>query len=379
MSNTISRDIKVRLIEAQKKFEPLLAFQKNIISNGKDNNTPYWIKYFTEESPTAGSALREYKRYTAGDVEGDEEGVVIYNNSIDSFCTQGGVFLAIKYKVRFDDEDNPEFYPCKETSHVLPYENVRKSKDIDSGDSFFYEANWITENNMQGFGSVDKSTYYPYNPSAVLDQMKRDFEESQKDLRSDKETEFTITKGLEVYKGQVAFLNPSNMEYPLSSFYPAIGAMRTEVNADSYEARTIGGGFMEKNLFMLSTQDSSLGRRVKEAIETLITNPDVSSMVLSTDDLDINIKDYLQKYELKSQYDDKIMANALTRAEKNIIKCANNIPAILINPSDSVFGNSGEAFKVAEEIYSKKCEPDRNMIINFLNEKLNLNLQIKAL
>lgn len=373
---TVASDIKVRLIEANRKFSPLLVHNKKIISNGEENNTPYWIKYFTEESATAKTALQEYKRYTFGDVDRNQQGIEIYNNAVDSFCTQGGVFLNVNYRIgEFGEDGEPTFVPCLETSKVLPYESMRLSKDLEDENSFFYEADWISAEAAYDFDSLDKGTYYPYNPKAVLEQMKRDYEESQKNLSPDRRTEFTIQKGLKVYKGQVAFLNPSNMHYPLSPFYAAMGAMRTEVNADSYEARTIGGGFMEKNLFMLASQDSTMGNDIRKAIEELITNPDTSSIVLQTSDLDVNLKDYLQKYELKSQFDDKVMTNALARAEKNIIKCANNIPSILINPTEGVFGNSGEAFKVAEEIYSKKCEPDRELIISFLNEKLGIEIK----
>lgn len=378
----ISSDLEIRLVGANKKFQPLNAHNSNIISNGENNNTPYWVKYFTEESPTASSALAEFVRYTAGKSEIQESELHrIYDNSIFSYCQQGGFYLSIKYKYDGSDENGkPLFSVSLEHCEILPYENMRLSKDLENEQSFFYEADWIGAESAM-FNDVDKKSYYPYNADndVILSQMKRDYSEVQKKLKEEKRTEFTISKGLKHYKGQVYFFNPSNMEYPLSFFYASIGAMRTEVNADIYEGATIQGGFMDKKLFLLTSQDATLGKNIRQNIETLVSDPNVPAVVIQSQNLEVNLKDYIHEFEIKSQYDDKLLSNALARAEKNIIRSANNIPTVLINPDAGMFGNSGEAFKVAEQIYSRKCEPLRLQVIKALEMVTGYTINVKNL
>lgn len=187
-----------------------------------------------------------------------------------------------------------------------------------------------------------------------------------------------ITKqGINKYKGQILFINPSPFEYPLSKVDPVILDADTEYQISIFKNASLRKGFFGKQIVITRPfadgameNNPSYGDKITErnnfrdAMEKFLGAENVASFLhleIPLDSFDLE-KEIIFK-NIDSNINDKLFAHSELTVSDNIRMAFNNIPAALIRSTDSsVFGQSGEYLKAMKLFYQEETEFERLLI-----------------
>ena len=187
-----------------------------------------------------------------------------------------------------------------------------------------------------------------------------------------------ITKqGINKYKGQILFINPSPFEYPLSKVDPVILDADTEHQISIFKNASLRKGFFGKQIVITRPfadgameNNPSYGDKITErnnfrdAMEKFLGAENVASFLhleIPLDSFDLE-KEIIFK-NIDSNINDKLFAHSELTVSDNIRMAFNNIPAALIRSTDSsVFGQSGEYLKAMKLFYQEETEFERLLI-----------------
>lgn len=328
----------------------------NIYNNDSDNLYPNRVELVERNSVTALAASGKMKSFIIGQGFKDKalnevivnhakgvNGYRLLDQIASSLKTHRGAFIHVNY----DIEGNVNYLD------VLDFKKCRISKEDSLGypGKIFYR-NWEKDSTKFDI-KISKSDkkgdrwFYPFNPDnkIILSQRKND-------VRKNGEVEDLV----EDYRGQVYFLNLDDKEvYPYAWVHPAYNDADNEYRIGLYRNTNLRNGFLGKTIVVANGVDKEDQSEFEESVKDWMGVENSGSvMVIAPEDMVDDPSKVIHTIELKSNYDSKRFVEDEKAVANNIRKAYLSIPKILIDPEDSFFGSSGEAFKEAIEYYNKE-------------------------
>lgn len=340
----------------------------DVYSNDIDNLYPDRVELVERNSVTAHSSSAKLKAFIVGQGFEDnrfndmivnpnknQTGYTFLNNLANSLKTHAGAFVHVNYDV----EGNVNYLD------VLDYKKCRVAK----GDAFgfsgkIYYKDW-SKGGKFSFGRKDSGRwFYPFNRSIEVITKQR-----VKDTKYKKGDTDDIESLIENYRGQVFFLSLDESEiYPHAWLHSVYNDADTEYRISLYRNSNFRNGFIEKTMLIPNGLDKESSDEFDKAVRGWLGAENSSSVFVfkpqeQIEDLDNVIK----AVSLKSSYDSKRFELDEASIANNIRKAYLTIPKILIDPEDSFFGSSGEAFKAAIEYYNKETLFIRERITHMMD------------
>lgn len=334
----------------------------SIYNNDSDNLYPNRIEIIERNSPTASACSNKLKAFIMGQGFADESvGDTVVNkhkgltlNDIKNLIahsvkTHRGACLHINY----DIEGAINYLD------VLPYKKCRISKEDTFGNQGkVYFRDWDVQKRIGQ--SIGERWFYPYNGdlSAVNEQRRNDAKVGgYKDADAE-----TILRN---YRGQVLFLSLDDTEvYPYAWLNPAYNDADSEFRLGVYRNNNLRSGFLDKVMIIPNGLDEESQAEFNDAVKewlgaenaatAFVFNPPAGQL--------IDLNNTIRTIELKGTYDSKRFEQDERAYSNNIRKAYLSIPNILIEPSDSFFGSSGEAFREAVAHYNDETQHIRDAI-----------------
>ncbi|WP_257657701.1 hypothetical protein [Parapedobacter lycopersici] len=351
--------------------------QKDIYKNDSDNLYPNRVELVERNSVTAFAASNKLKSFIVGqgfvDTSLNEQ---IFNRQkrlrgydflqllAHSLKTHRGAFVHVNY-----DMDGEVNY-----LDVLDYKKCRISKE-DSTDhpGKIYYHDWPGEKKFDR-GDTKCRWFYPFNKDIdiINDQRTKDAKD-----RKDESVEGLIRS----YRGQVFFLSLDPTEvYPYAWVHPAYNDADNEYRISLYRNTNLRSGFLNKTMIIPNGLDEETQEEFDEAIRGWLGAENSSSVFVFKPKEDVAELDNLIKtIELKGTYDSKRFEKDEESIANNIRKSYLSIPKILIDPEDSFFGSSGEAFKEAIRYYNKETLFIRESVAYMMDNFYEGDFTIKEL
>jgi hypothetical protein len=345
----------------------------NIYNNGDDNAYPEKIDRYINNSVTAktasnlmiGSLLQKGFGVHDKIIVNSNKNLTFYDfaDDIANFkVKQRGCFIWIGWNANYKISD----------VQVLQFQNCRISKQ----DSEEYSAKILYSKQWGESKQTDLISFDVYNPdTTVID------------------SQVKIAKGWEKYKGQVLYVNDDNEYiYPLSRIDAVQLDCDNEAQASIYKNTLLRKGFFGKTLVITRPlTDNDLPETVVNDKGELIPNREWQEQKSARDDFKKTIKDFVGadnaggalhieldfEHEdlenailfknIESKLDDKIFEYTESSTRKNILIAFNNLPNGLVEQSEGIFSNSGEAIKEMRKQYDSNCEKERSQFLYLLN------------
>lgn len=329
---------------------------KNIYENDVDNLYPNRVEIIEKNSVTAISASGKLKAFIVGKGFVNQsfnemivnkpkkmKGYHFLDKVANSLKTHKGAYIHVNY----DFEGKVNYLD------VLPYKKCRRSKEDDLGNNgLIYYKDW-SKGQEKGFATKKENTqwFYPYNNDnkIILDQRKRDLKEAN--IKSPKDTDI-ITE----YRGQVYFLTLEEDEiYPSAWINPAYNDADSEFRLSLYRNTGFRNGFLDKTIVIPNGLDEETSTELEEEMRKWLGSENSSSLFMFAPDTVVDDPSkIITVVSLKGSYDSKRFDTDEKALANNIRKAYLTIPKILIDPEDSFFGSSGEAFKEAIKYYNNE-------------------------
>lgn len=356
------------------KRKTTLEKKNNIYNNGEDNAYPEAIDRLINNSVTAktasnlmiGSLLQ--KGFGAHDkiIVNKNKQLTFYNFADDianAKVKQRGVFIWIGWDANYKISD----------VEVLPFQNCRLSKQ----DSEQYSAKVLYSKEWSESKQEDLVEFDVYNPSpdVIESQVKK-------------------ADGWSKYKGQVLYINDDNEYiYPLSRIEAVQNDCDNEAQASLYKNALLRKGFFGKTLVITRPlTDNDLPKTVINEDGEPIPNREYYEQETERENFKKTIKDFVgaentggalhieldfehENLEnailfknIESKLDDKLFEYTESSTRKNILIAFNNLPNGLVEQSEGIFSNSGEAIKEMRKQFDGNCEKERSQFIDLLND-----------
>lgn len=351
--------------------------QKDIYKNDTDNLYPNRVELVERNSVTAFAASNKLKSFIVGRGFADKglnekvvnapkrlKGYGFLQLVAHSLKTHRGAFIHVNY-----DIDGKVNY-----LDVLDYKKCRIAKEDSAGNpGKIYYQDWKTD---KPFDKSDSKCrwFYPFSKN-------RDVINDQR-LNDAKERKDTSIEGLvRSYRGQVYFLNLDPTEiYPYAWVHPAYNDADNEYRISLYRNTNLRTGFLNKTMVIVNGLDEELHEAFDEAVKGWMGAENTNNaFVYKTKETVDNVDNILKTIELKGTYDSKRFEKDEENIANNIRKAYLSIPKILIDPEDSFFGSSGEAFKEAIRYYNKETLGIRESIAYMMDNFYNGNYTIQEL
>lgn len=351
--------------------------QKDIYKNDSDNLYPNRVELVERNSVTAFAASNKLKSFIVGKGFADP----VFNEKIvnkpkklkgynflqllaHSMKTHRGAFVHVNY-----DMDGEVNY-----LDVLDYKKCRISKEDSIGHSGkIYYHDWSGEKKFDR-GDVKCRWFYPFNKDidVINDQRAKDAKD-----RKDETVEGLIRS----YRGQVFFLNLDPTEvYPYAWVHPAYNDADNEYRISLYRNTNLRTGFLNKTMILVNGLDEELHEEFDETAKGWMGAENTNNaFIYKTKEVVENIDNVIKTIELKGTYDSKRFENDEESIANNIRKSYLSIPKILIDPEDSFFGSSGEAFVEAIKYYNKETLEVRESIAYMMDNFYDGDFTIKEL
>ena len=343
-----------------------------IYTNGEDNLYPERIDRLKNNSITAKMASDMMVQYIIGGGLGnadnykisDKQKLIDFSTDVAEDITNNrGVFIHFDYDLQFEPV-NPK---------VLPFERCRigKKDSNDYNGKIYYKVDW---NNKK----EEPIVFDVYNNDKAI-----------------VENQISKAGKIQKYKGQVLFINlDRNYIYPLSRIDAVMNDCDSEAQASVYRNQLLRKGFFGKQIVVtpplvsndepeeiknpegifvrnpkwMRKQDEAT--EAKKTIEKFIGAENAGgAMMIELSDFEGKIDDVFKVIKIDSTLDDKMFEYTENVTSKNILMAFNNLPVGLVkNPDNALFGNSGESYKVMQEMYWKNCDKDRKIVETIIND-----------
>lgn len=365
----------MKLISIKDIFKKPVKLDKknNIYMNGDDNAYPERMDRYINNSVTAKTATNLMKQSLIQKGFGVHDKVIVNKNKqltfynfaddiANSKVRQRGVYIWIGWDANYKIG----------SVQVLPFHNCRVSKQ----DSEEYSAKILYSKEWLESKQSDLVEFDVYNPEPSVIQ-------SQVDKAG----------GWGKYKGQVLFVNDdSDYIYPLSRIDSVQMDCDSEGQSSIYKNVLLRKGFFGKTAVITRPlTDSDLPEKILRDGE-LIPNPELRAQESEREafkktiedfvgaenaggaihiELDFggeNLEDAILFKNIESKIDDKLFAYTESSVRKNILVAFNNLPNGLVEQSEGIFSNSGEAIKEMRKQFDDNCEIERSQFLDLLND-----------
>jgi hypothetical protein len=344
-----------------------------VYKNGDDNAYPERMDRLINNSVTAKTATNLMIQSLLQKGFGAKDGIIVNKNKqltfynfaddcANSKVRQRGFFVWFGWNANYKISD----------VEVLPFHHCRLIKDDSEGYSskVHYSKKW--DESKQD----DLIVFDVFNPDSAVIQ-----------AQVDKATSW------EKYKGQVLFVNDdTDYIYPLSR----IDAVQTDCDTENqigvYKNVLTRKGFFGKTAVITRPLvDADLPKTIIDVNGNEIRNAEFYQQESDRENFKKTIQDFvgaenaggalhieldfehedLDKAILFKNIESKIEPDLFEKIEsslrKNILIAFNNIPNGLVEQSEGIFSNSGEAIKEMKKQYDDNCNKERNQLLAVLN------------
>lgn len=173
--------------------------------------------------------------------------------------------------------------------------------------------------------------------------------------------------GFSQFNGQVFQSNNTTDEYELSVFVPVYKWMQTEDDTPTHITSAADNALFGNSIFIMKkAAESSNGTaelkkpvsntdKVLNALKQSKTVKKSGTNHILTVETDIDIDKIFHKVEIGNNIDIDKFNSVDDKAGKKICNAVYCFPQILANPDAGLFGNSGEAYRAALEIWEETC------------------------
>lgn len=349
--------------------------EHDIYNNDEDNLYPNRVELVERNSVTALACSNKLKAFITGLgfvnqdfnelVVNPKKGIKGYqflNMVSASLGTHRGVYVHVTYDIEGDIK----------SLDVLPYKKVRISKeDSDGHPGKAYFDDWSKPKRI---GDNDRVWFYPFSKDSYLEQMMHDAK-----LKKIDPTDLEAV--VKNYRGQVFFLNLDDFEiYPFAWVNSVYNDADTEYRYSLYRNTNYRSGFLGKTMIIPNGLDEESREEFDKVVKQWLGVENTGSvLVINPDKQYDDPSKVIQTVELKGNYDSKQFENDERAIENKIRKAYLSIPKILIDPEDSFFSSSGEAFREAVKYYNAETKFIRERISYMMDVFFNGDFTIKEL
>lgn len=187
--------------------------------------------------------------------------------------------------------------------------------------------------------------------------------------------------GFEKFTGQIYQFNTTTHDYELSVFVPVFKWMEIEADTPTHISASADNALFGNSIFIMKKgAESSAGE--DENGDPILTDTDKVVHALRQSKavknsgtnhvLKVSTEDDINKIFLKVDIGNDIDLDKFNqvddKAGKKICTAAYCFPQILANPSEGLFGNSGEAYQAAINFWKATCEYEAEKIANAFKE-----------
>lgn len=176
--------------------------------------------------------------------------------------------------------------------------------------------------------------------------------------------------GFEKFTGQIYQYNTTTANYEYSVFFPVVPWMHVEADTPTFITASADNALFGNNIFVMKKAAETSANEGGEGQPKVISNTDMVISALrqaktvknsgTNHVLTVNTEDDLSKVFMKVAIGNDIDLDKFNsvddKAGKKICTAAYCFPQILANPSEGLFGNSGEAYKAAIDFWKQTCE-----------------------
>lgn len=328
--------------------------EDRIYNNDSDNLYPNRVELVERNSVTAASCSNKLKSFIVGKGFADKtlnemivntrkgvNGYKFLTNIAESLKTHRGVFIHINYGI-----DNQPNYV-----EVLDFKKCRVAKEDSEGyPGCIYYKDWSkVEKKFQKSNENECRWFYPYNPDDKVINLQR-----RKDAKIRKLEDPQIEDVIRAYRGQVMFINLDEYEvYPNSWLHAVYNDADTEFRLSLYRNTNMRNGFLDKTIIIPNGIDEEAAETFSENIKKWLGAENTSSVMVYQPDTPVDDPSKIfHTIQMKGNYDTERFKNDEEAIANNIRKSYLAIPKLLIDPADTFFSASGEAFKEAVRYYN---------------------------
>lgn len=183
-------------------------------------------------------------------------------------------------------------------------------------------------------------------------------------------SQFPKEGGYLKYTGQIYMYNDTPLPYRITPFYSVVKWMETEADAATYAEKASDNAMFGNNIFVIKASSDATAKEievigeVKEALSSAkgVTEAAQNLLIEWKGDIE-DVSKLLTKVSISNEIDVDLFNATDDKASKKICTACYGFPEILISNNDGLFGNSGEALRVAEEFWSKTCVKEANKML----------------
>lgn len=344
----------------------------NVYFNGEDNAYPERMDRLINNSVTAKTATNLMIQSLLQKGLGEHSAVIVNKNKqltfsdfaddvANSKVRQRGIYVWIGWNANYKIG----------SVQLLPFHSCRVSKQ----DSEEYSSKICYSKMWDENKQTDLIEFDVYNPN-------KDVIDSQ----------VTKAGGWEKYKGQVLYINDDNdYIYPLSRIDAVQMDCDSESQASIYKNVLLRKGFFGKTMVVTRPlTDSDLPKTIVVDNKEVV-NPEYYQQESERDAFKKTIEDFVGaensggaihieldfEHEdldkailfknIESKIDDKLFDFTESSVRNNILVAFNNLPNGLVQQSEGIFSNSGEAIKEMKKQYDDNCAKEREQLVILLN------------
>jgi len=366
--------MKLTLLDDIFKRKTTFDSKLNVYRNGEDNVYPERIDRLINNSVTAKTATNLMIQNIIGKGFGLEHDALIVNKTkntnlynfaddlANSKVRQRGFFIHVmpnaNYKIA--------------SVELLPFKDCRigKKDDKEYNGKILVSKKW-DESKQDDIQILD---VFNLDPNIINAQVKK-------------------AGGWDSYKGQILYVNDdSDYYYPLSRIDAVVMDCDSEPQAGIYKNVSLRKGFFGKQMVITRPlidkdieefievdgarelnrefrEQESERQAFKKTINDFVGAENAGGALHVELEWEYEkLDDAIKFVNIESKVDDKIFSHTENSVRKNILIAFNNLPIGLIEASDGIFSNSGEAIKQMQIQYWENCEKERKQFEMVLND-----------
>lgn len=346
---------------------PKLDKRLDVHENGIGNSYPELVESRIENSVTALRCKNLMASYISGKGFGiDFNKIIVHQDKgttlldftqqvSESIATHYGVFIHVNYNGAYEIK----------SLDVLPFTDclVGKKDDNDYSGKIHVCSDWSDNKLAKKALKIDV-----YNPDKKVI-----------------EKQITKSKGLSKYNGQVFYFHFGKYTYPIAPIHPCLDDAESEQKASKYKNTILTKGFFGKQMVVTkpliepALYDDQDSEEFKEQSKKRDEFKKTITKFLGVDNIDgiMHLEMEFQNDDIEKEIlfknveqniDDKIFAHTEKSVANNIRMCFNNVPPILINANDTMFGPNGSALLQAKLFYQDETERERLIVEQIIQQ-----------
>lgn len=182
-------------------------------------------------------------------------------------------------------------------------------------------------------------------------------------------------KGYLDFKGQIYMYNDSSLPYRITPFYSVLNWMRSEADASTYVDKACDNAMFGNNIFIVkkssnpSDREKEVMSEIKGAISSVKGVDEAAQNLMIEYEGDIeDVTKLLSKVSISNDVDVDLLNATDDKASEKICMACYGLPPILVKQNEGVFGNNGEALRVATQEWAKTCQKEATNILDGFKE-----------